>query len=328
MEKAEDLIKKGGLTTSLGKLYLEKREYAKSKPYYAKTLKRAEKSKNANYLFTAYTGLGKIHEALEDYREAKKYYLKGVNVVEEIRSSLQPSQRRNFYDVRIGGFYRSEPAKGLTRVRLKLNESAESIDSSEMTRARAFSDGIAQRSEDGFKGIPPGILEREALLIRRIAALKQSRAEEPKDENPERWDNLTKEIDAVQKELDEFIEMLWKKHKAYAAVKYPRPVKLKESAVRPEEYLIIYDVVGEGVGVKLIKGRQILDTHYKRWPVEELEADVRKFRTAFETLQLREFDPELGRKLYKRLLSTVLTEIPEGTPITIIPDSILATLPF
>ncbi|MFC1835835.1 CHAT domain-containing protein, partial [Thermodesulfobacteriota bacterium] len=278
--------------------------------------------------FTAHTGLGLIYEGQEEYDEAKEFYSKGVEVVEEIRSSLQPAQRKNFYDVRISGFYRSDPAKGLTRVSMKLNQAAESIDSSVLTRARAFSDGVAQRSGERVTGVPPDILEKEADLLNQIAALKQTRAKQPKDKNPERWENITEEIEALQKELDGFIEMLWKKHKAYASVKYPRPVKLKESAVQPDEHLIIYDVVGEGVGVKLIKGKQILATFYTRWPVKELETDVKKFREPFENLELRDFDARLGKKLYKRLLATVINQVPEGSTVIIVPDGILAILPF
>jgi len=34
----------------------------------------------------------------------------------------------------------------------------------------------------------------------------------------------------------------------------------------------------KGVGVKLIRGKFIAETHYKRWKQEELEQDVKRFR--------------------------------------------------
>ena len=122
-------------------------------------------------------------------------------------------------------------------------------------------------------------------------------------------------------------------HKPYASVKYPSPVKtIKESALKPEEYVVMFNVSGEGVGVTLINGRKIVKTDYTEWKSEDLEKDVKKFRQAFEDVQdvkkLREFDPELGLSLYNGLLSPVLGKIPEGAPLVIIPDGILAILPF
>jgi CHAT domain-containing protein len=43
---------------------------------------------------------------------------------------------------------------------------------------------------------------------------------------------------------------------------------------------------------------------------------------------LKKFDPELGQSLYKNLLSRVLTDVPKGAPLVIIPDGVLAVLPF
>jgi CHAT domain-containing protein len=251
-----------------------------------------------------------------------------MKLTEEIRSSLQPAQRKNFFDVRIGGFYRSEPAKGLTRVRLKLNQSAQSVESSEVTRARAFADGISRPTEQGYAGLPPEILAKEDRLVSRVAALKQSRNKMPRDKNPERYDNLTGVIEEAEKKLNSFVEMLWEKHRAYASVKYPRPVKLKESALRPEEHLVVFDVVGEGVGVKLIKGKKIISTFYVNWDLKDLEEQVRRFREPFEKMQLKDFDPDLGKTLYKKLLLRALVDVSEGTPLVTVPDGVLASLPF
>lgn len=268
-----------------------------------------------------------LSEALEDYKSAQEYYEQGIKLTEELRSSLPPAERKNFFEVRIGGFPRSEPAKGLTRVRMKLNQAADSIDSSELTRARAFSDGIAQRSEAGVAGVPQEVLKKEEELVTRIASLRKERAIE-KGKTPDRYDNITKEINKVESDLNAFIEMLRQKYNLYASVKYPRPVSLKESALKPEEYVVIFDVSGEGVGVKLIKGKEISQTFYTKWKSEDLAKDVKKFRQAFEEAKLKEFDPELGRTLYKKLLSAVLGDVPDGAPLVIIPDGILAILPF
>jgi CHAT domain-containing protein len=55
---------------------------------------------------------------------------------------------------------------------------------------------------------------------------------------------------------------------------------------------------------------------------------VLSFRRPFEQVSLRDFNPDLSSMLYKKLLSRVTMELPEGTPLIIIPDGVLAILPF
>ena len=88
---------------------------------------------------------------------------------------------------------------------------------------------------------------------------------------------------------------------------------LKGSALQPAECAVIFDVSDEGVGVKLIKNKEIQESYFNRWSSAELEADVQKFRKPFEQPNLRDFDPELGKTLYKKLLSRVVMDLPPGT---------------
>jgi tetratricopeptide (TPR) repeat protein len=125
MEKAETCLKKAGYDSSLGRLYLAKADYQKSIDCYTRLLESNQKSKNATRLFAALTGLGTAYEKLEDYKKAEEYFAKAETMVEESRSRLQPEHQRNFYVVRIAGFFRSEPGKGLARVRMKLKNSQE-----------------------------------------------------------------------------------------------------------------------------------------------------------------------------------------------------------
>ena len=211
---------------------------------------------------------------------------------------------------------------------MKLNQAAGSIDSSEVTRARAFSDNIALTTKEGSSGVPSQILQKENEIVSKVAALKKELAKTDKEKQGGRYENLSKEIQDAEKDLKAFVEMLWDKYKPYASVKYPRPVTLKESALKPDECVVIFDVSGEGVGVKLIKGKEIAQTFYTKWKSEDLEKEVKKFRQAFEEMKLKEFDPALGLTFYKKLLSPVLGDVQDGTSLIIIPDGILAILPF
>jgi tetratricopeptide (TPR) repeat protein len=327
-DKAAPFIKEAGYYDSLGRMYLLKSDYTNATTQYEKLLAKAQENKNANNLFTAYTGLGKAHEALEDYKKAEEYYEKGMKLTEELRSGLLPSERRDFFERKVNGFERSEPAKGLTRVRMKLNRASGSIDSSEFTRARAFSDNISLRSDAGYAGVPQEILRKEDELVSKVAALKKELTKTDRERAPAKYDNLAKSAQEAEADLKIFVDELWDKYRPYASVKYARPVTLKESALKPEEYVVIFDTSGEGVGVKLVKGKRIVETYYREWKLESLEKDVRKFRQSFEDVKPKEFDPDLGQALYNGLLARVLLDVPKGAPLLIIPDGPLAALPF
>ncbi len=328
LERAEPLVKEVHFDATSARFYLLKNDFDQARAHLEKLLAWGDKTGNVDALFTAYTGLGKVCEAKEDFPEAEEYYSKGMQLTEEIRSGLLPSERTHFFDVKINGFRRLEPAKGLTRVQMLRNQAADSIESSELTRARVFADDMAQRSEMGFAGVPNEVLEKEEALVGELASLKKERTEIVKENDPERYGSLGSEIKRVQTEFDALVAMLWEKYRPYAAVKYPKPVSLGNAALEPDERVVIYDILGDGLGVKLIEGKKIAQTFFIRWDIEELEHDIKSFREPFEQVKLDRFDPELGHKLYNKLLSAVLTNVPEGVPITIIPDGPLAILPF
>ncbi|MGO8821154.1 MAG: CHAT domain-containing protein [Desulfomonilaceae bacterium] len=326
--KAEPLIDETKNNSTLGRLALIKSDFTSAQRYYETDSTKAERTGNTTEFFRSYTGRAKAYEGAENYLKAEEYYEKAMKLVEEIRSGLLPSERKNFFEVKISGFSRSEPAKGLTRVRMKLNRADGSIDSSEVTRARAFSDHLSETSSSGSSGAPKETLEKEQSLVNKLAALKKDLAKTDKEKQASKYEILTKDVKDAQTDLNEFIETLWKENPAYAAVKYPRPVTLKESALKPEECAVIFDVSGEGVGVKLVQNKSIAETFFKKWDQKDLETDVKKFREPFEKRMFKEFDPELAEAFYRKLLLRVLDDVPKGTPIIIIPDGILALMPF
>ena len=328
MLKAEPLIKETGYNSTMGRFSLLKSDYSSAITHYTRDAEWTEKTGNADSLFRSYTGLGRAYEGMENYPKAEEFYSKAIKVTEEIRSSLLPSERKNFFEVKIEGFQRSDPAKGLTRVMMKLNRSDGSIESSELTRARSFSEHLAESSSTGSTGIPGNVMEKELSLVNRVAALKKELGKVDRQKQSSRYDVLSGEVRESERDLNAFVEDLWKRYPSYAAVKYPRPVTLKDCGLKPDEFAVIFDASNEGVGVKLIHNKEIKQTFYIKWPLEEMEKDIKKLREPMEQLRFRAFDIDLASKLYRRLLQTALMEVPKGAPLIIIPDGILATLPF
>jgi len=328
MDQAEQYLKEADYDSSLGRLYLMKEDFARAKKHYEQLLTSSQKQDNPEELFTAYTGLGRLSESTKTYKKADTYYGKGMEIAEEIRLALLPAERKNFFAGRVNGYFRSEPAKGLIRVSFKENKPARSILPSEATKARDFADNLSHRADGRYFGVPKEILEKEMDLANISASLKTAILVVPKAKDPQRFAELSKQIKEAEKERNEFVQKLRKDYPEYASVRYPSPVTIEGAALEPGEYVIMFDVLGEGIGVKLLKGKKIADSAYIELPAEELETDIRLFRKSFESVRLGDFDPDLAARLYKKLLAPVLKQVPPNTPITIIPDGLLALIPF
>jgi len=326
--QAEPFLKDADYDSSIGHLCLMKSDYSQARQRYRKLLKRGEENHDAKALFTAYTGLGRVFESLEDYSKAEEYYDHGVRLVEEMRSGLSPAERKEFFNVKINGFFRSEPAKGLARVRIKLNRASSGIDASETTRARGFADNLFQRSFFINSGLPQSILEEEESLLNQVAALKKALAETNRNEQAARYQALSQEVKRLELELQSFIENLRKDYPGYAASKYPRPVTLGESGLRPDEYAVVFDCSEDGVAVWLVRRREVVQGFFVQWRLKDLEKDIKAFREPFESAEPLSFDVDLAQRLYVRLFSGVLSRVPAGSPLIIIPDGVLALLPF
>jgi CHAT domain-containing protein/Tfp pilus assembly protein PilF len=326
--RAAPLLIASGANAALGRLHLAKSEFDKAAECYRKLLDAGEQDGKADDVFTANTGLGLAYEGKGDLAASEAHYAKAVDVTEELRSSLMPAARRKFLTVRVNGFNRSEPSRGLTRVLLKQGRAADSIVPSELARARALADRLAVGPDLGYSGVPLEVQQKEAELLAKVAVLKDLRDCCSKEENPERHENLTRQIESAQLELDTFVEMLWKDYRPYAAVKYPRPVDLKRLTIPKSAYVIVFDVLGDGVGVKVLLGNEMVTSAYFAWREPEVEAAVRRFRASFERLNLAGLDCQLAQTLYSRLIAPVIPFVPKGAPIVIVPDGVLALLPF
>ncbi len=150
----------------------------------------------------------------------------------------------------------------------------------------------------------------------------------PKSADNERFDELSQEIKSLESDRNSFVQTLWRNYPAYASAKYPLPVKLQQSSVEPDEYVIVFDLLGEGLGIKLLHGKKIVDAYFTQLDLRELESDVNRFRKPFEQVKLRQFDVGLAEALYAKLLARPMKMIPRGSPVSIIPDGFLALLPF
>jgi tetratricopeptide (TPR) repeat protein len=256
--EAEPYITEAGYDSSAGLLYLAKSQPQTAKKHYEGLLDAATAEQNLDEMFTAHTGLGKVYEATQDYARAKHHYAKAVGITEEIRASLLLSERRNFFAEKVSGFVRSESAKGLARVALKLNNPAASIYAGEVTKAREFADNLSQKTEGRYFDVPPELLEKEAELTNKLAALKTALNAVSKGLDNRRFEEMVNQIKQEDSRRKAFVGTLCQKCKEYCSVKYPQPVLLRDAHINDAEYVLLFDVLGDSVGITLLKGKRVV----------------------------------------------------------------------
>jgi CHAT domain-containing protein len=333
--KAEPFIKQANNSSSLGRLYLAKADYPSAKNSYEKLLKSAEQNRNVDNLFTAYAGLGMSYEGIGDNPQAAEYYRKAVAHTEDLRSSLNPTERETFFDVRIGGFYRTAPYDGLARVLAKMNRPVEAFKESEYTRARIFAESISKRSEYAGLDVPKDIRDKDSQLTDELAALTNNLQKAYEQQNKEQITVLEPQVKDAKQHLSAHVDMLRKQYPLFAATRYPQPMDLKETALQENEWVLAYHVTDPGIIIYLTKGKSLVKGLLKPIPRKDIDELVRQFRSPMElgpgdsfTEKLDKFDFSSGKKLTDILLSDVLPDIPKNTPLIIIPDGSLGVVPF
>jgi len=335
VQKAEPFIKEARSNSSLGRLFLVKADYASARKYYESLLKSADQNRNADNLFTAYTGLGRCCEGIDDNPKAVDYYVKAVEFTEDLRSSLSPAERETFFDVKISGFYRTAPYEGLARVLVKMNKPLEALKQSEYSRARIFAEAISKRG--GYSGldVPGDVRDRDSQLTDQLASLSKNLQTAYEKQNKEVIASLEPQVKEAKQKLAAHVDMLRKQYPLFAATRYPQPMGLDKTALKENEWVLSYHVTDPGLIVYLTKGKQLVKAEFKPVPRKDIDALVRKFRGPLEMKpsddiisKLKSFDFSTGKKLADLLLADVLATLPKDTPVIIVPDDSLGVLPF
>jgi tetratricopeptide (TPR) repeat protein len=334
--KAEPFIKEAGYNSSLGRLSLLRSDYGRAKEYYEKIRQSAEKNQNSANLFISYTGLGMIHENIGDDPAAVDYFRKAIDRTEDLRAGLSAAEKAEFYNVRVGGFYRTAPYEGLARVLIKLNKPVDALKESEYTRARMFSEALSKRAEGSAPQIPKDVLEKDSQLNEGLAAVSKNLQKAYEKENKELIAVLEPQVKKAKESLAAHIDMLRKQYPLFAATKYPQPMGLDQTALKDNEWVLAYHVTDPGIIIYLTRGKELVRALFKPKPRKELDDLVLQFRKPLEIApgkdnfdeKLRSFDFVAGKKLSDLLLSDVLDSLPEHVPVVVVPDDSLGILPF
>jgi tetratricopeptide (TPR) repeat protein len=335
------MIARAGLFPSLAKLQFMKSDYPGAIKFYRAMRMYSEEVGIYSDLVVANTGLGLAWERLGELPKAANFFRQAIEYIEAERASLQRTgtEREKFFDVKIAGFARTAPYKGLARVLLIMNRTEEAIRQSEYTKARAFAEVISERRQSGGARVPKEVVELDSRLHEELADLTQqlqsTRAKPGFEEKEQNINMLEQQIKEMKERLGIHVRMLRDKYPLFAAVKYPEPMDLSQAALRENEWALDYDVTDAGLLIYLMKGKKVVKALFKPILQKQVDALVQEFRKTAELAdsekildKVKRFDFPTAKKLADLLLGDVLPDLPPKAPLIIVPDGQLGLIPF
>ncbi|MBI3797188.1 MAG: CHAT domain-containing protein, partial [Deltaproteobacteria bacterium] len=202
----------------------------------------------------------------------------------------------------------------------------------ENTRARLLLEAVAHHSTENQLGLPENLSRQEIDLINHIASTVKQQEVAFAQKNTERHQELAQELAGLKKEQETFIARLRKEYPAYAAIRYPQPLRVTDLKLKPEEVLLEYEVTETATFAWLIKGEKVIKAITIPVSRKALAEQVKQYRGFFEGIssysQLSNFDPQIGKALYDLLFTDFAPLLKDGDQLIVVPDEILGILPF
>ncbi|MEW6347674.1 MAG: CHAT domain-containing protein [Thermodesulfobacteriota bacterium] len=328
LNRSHKYLTEAGFDSSLGLWHLAKNDLRTAERHFRRLFQTARKSGDIDSLFVAYTGLGMVREAAHDLPNAESNYLRAVSVVEEIRASALPVERKNFFAGKTDVFRRSAASDGLVRVRMKRKKWVDSIPAVESARNRGFVDNLSSNVDLMSFKIPQDVRNTDLELQNMLVSFERARDILPREKDPRRYNIVAKQVAELKSETRAFVRMLRAKYPDYALVRHPEPARLQDLPLGATEHVIILTTLDDGVAATHIRGKKVIDGAYIPWAREELVESVAELRRPFEQVRFKDFNVRLANRIYDRLLARFVSRIPKGDPIILIPDGVLALVPF
>ncbi len=276
----------------------------------------------------AMADMARVYGALDQKKKAAALYDGAIAGLEGERSKAGfPEFRKSL----MGKVYDRYEEATLFMVENGLNERGFKL--VESMKARLFLDQLAEARVDLTKGIQPGLKRKRDSLEKDLSDIGDTIAEAYRKETPdeaaisklrERQEKLAEQLDGLKKQIR-------LKNRAYAAVQYPEPVsvlELQTKVLKNDEALIEYLVSNKGVYCFVVTKQKF---QVARLPVDEqglrgaLERVLKNLARAPQSD--RGYDLHAASGLYDLLLKPFEWAM-KGRTLFIVPDGILARLPF
>jgi len=260
-------------------------------------------------LAKALSAVGKRDEALAHFREA-------ISLIEAMEQSTVPSEMERALAVSM----RREAFEGMVDFLADIGRPDEALETSERGRARAFLDAVNESQIDPHGELTPDERAREIELTRKVAANRQS----------------TAALSQAVNELDAFYLEIRRSNPAYAQLRRPELATLdrmqselagSDSAVL--EYMLgdvrsyAWAVTRKTVRLAVLPARKEVEALVKAY-CDGMAAKV----TALTPQSTAREQRDRSRKLYLMLLQPLADSFQGVAHLLIVPDGVLAYLPF
>src|SRR3989442_8964847 len=259
----------------------------------------------------SYAGLGRPADALPSIRRS-------MDLVEEIRSTLQESSLRSGYIEDKQGIYQFA-----VRMALRTQNAADAFAFAERARARAFLD-LLGNSTTLSKGRTRALVQEEVQLRARLAEAQALASDSDGGEAR----RAKEAVEAADRDYRAFLERVRKENVEQASLMTVEPVTLAEiQGLLPEGTTLVEYLVGVTDIVVWIVERHRARALTVRSARADLVARVRALRTAIaDQAPVADIESQ-ATALYDVLLAPARAEI-RGSRLLIVPHDVLHYLPF
>lgn len=247
-----------------------------------------------------------------------------VRTIESLRGLVEPENRVSFFAENTGPY--AWLVDGLVALDAPANNIA-GLDGLgrttgeaafyflEATRARNLGERLALSSMAG-SSLPAEVATRERELAGRTRAELNS--------------GVPFGDSVSYREMQQFVEKLRSEHPAYAASRYPQPVRASAVPLQPREVLLSYAILRDRVAIWVLRRGEPVRVLTVRAARADVMESIAAFRQSLEPREgnLQVVNRAASQRLYQWLLSEPMKLVAKGASILIVPDSALAAVPF
>ena len=271
-----------------------------------------------------------VDRALGRNQEALEHYRKSVAGIERLRSVAINSESGRAGTLAISRAVYAETADLLVALR----RDTDAFEMAERGRARAFLDTLAVTREGLPDELTPEQSKREDALLTHISVIQKDLLKEGVSAKEEQQRKA--ELIAAEDDLEAFHVEVRRANPHYASIRYPEPISVQrvQSELLDSKTTLVEFLLGEKRSLAWVfsDNRLTVGVLPPRKQIEDQVLAYRKVLTNKASVltlasSLSEIDRR-GKPLYTSLFSTIMSAIPAGHSLLIIPDGVLGYLPF
>ncbi|MCP4344235.1 MAG: tetratricopeptide repeat protein [Desulfobacterales bacterium] len=247
-----DRLGMGNNLTNIGILHSDMGRYEKAMESFNESLKICMEVDAPEWLWKTLLGLASVEAKLENVDNAASHYEQALDAIETMREGITEKETKTsfmqdklyVYDELI------ELLQNIHKKQLDREYDRKSLDIFERKQGRIFLEEMGKAGARNFAGIPDVVLEKENSLVGKLTALQSNRIKEgskpEKDRDMKRIRELERQIEEVKAEQQKLQKTIKTKYPDYYALKYPKPIALKDiqkHVLKSGEVMMVYGVM-------------------------------------------------------------------------------------